>query len=189
MAELHHLRLPDAGKAKGQSPEHQLLLPFDTENCAGNLVCVFEREIQPETISNIIIREGVGCLADLRRVPFFAGDGHRHKRINNLLADYGIPVFHVGSAYFSAIDQNLPASVKISKISNLLEHSDRVRQTVAAYLGRGAGLLILDEDPDVIALAKMVVTLISSKFENTQIKLNKAWSRVSRTSGVPRAQY
>lgn len=179
MAELYHLRINDHGRAKGQNRGLQLPLPLDTESCAGNLICVFEHEIQPSTINNMIVREGAGCLADLRRVPFFSGDGHRHKKINKLLTDHGIPVFHLGSAYFSTIDQNLPASLKFSQISDLLENSERVHETVVKHLGRGACLLILDDDPEVIALAKMVVAIISSKIENTQVKLNKTWSHIS----------
>ena len=184
MVELYKFRINDQGRENRHTREQQLSLLFDTQSHAGNLVCIFEQDIQPSTIADIILREGISCLIDLRRVPFFSGDGQRHKLVNNLLNERGIPVFHVGVAYFSAIDQSLPNTLKISQLSDFLDNSKEVHETVVEYLNRGACLIVIDGTPDVIEFTKLIVSFISSIFSHAQIKLNKSWSQISKTRPI-----
>jgi len=123
MANLHKLPAISRNPRDQSIFGDQLQLPLDNTNFAGNLVFSFEQDIQPTTFSNLILLEGVSCVADLRHVPFFSGDGNRHRKINKILANRNIPVFHVGSAYFSTVDKNLPES----PTRNSIRHNNTLR--------------------------------------------------------------
>jgi hypothetical protein len=179
MAELYKLPISDQGRENNNLPDQQLSLLFDTQPYAGNLVCAFEKDIQPSNIADLMLREGINCIADLRHVPYFSGDEFRHKEINEILNERGIPVFHVGVAYFTAIDQSLPNSIKMAQLSALMDSSERIHDTVLEHLSSGACLIILEDSPDVVELAKNLISLVSSMFDNAQIRLNKTWSHIS----------
>lgn len=178
MAEILRLRSNKAAESSSPAFKQQLRLPLDSRVFAGNLVCCFEENIQPYNILNIISSEGIGCVADLRRVPFFSGEKHRHKKISTELTSRNIPVFHVGSAYFTTVDQSLPPTLKRAYLHDLLESTDSIRDTIDEYLNNGACLLVIDGDPEVLMFAKMLVDIIVRKFNISKIKINGAWSNV-----------
>lgn len=180
MADVVQLR---GGKSKDVTQhkiEDQLNLPLDSSRFAGNLVCIFQSDIQPDTLPGLLASEGVRCVADMRRVPFFAGDSHRHEKLNRIFSTYEIPVFHLGVAISEAIDKNLPDSIKFDLLLGLVDTTERVDRTVNELLSIGSALIVVDEDPVVLASARLMINVLSRRYDFLELKVNPAWSEINR---------
>jgi len=165
---------------KNSAAKEQLLLPIDTKDFSGNLTFVFEENITPENIQKIISAEGVRTVADVRRVPFFAGAAHRHKKINEVLSKLEIPVFHIGTAFFSMIDQSLPPTTKCAQLIKQIENIKGVKAEISERLNVGACLIVVDHEVETLMATKVIVDVIQATFANTHVKINDAWASIQR---------
>ena len=165
---------------RGRTSEYQLELPFEPNRFAGCLVFKDEKEIQPWTIDNILIREGINLMTDLRRVPYFVGDKRRHKRINDVFINRELPVYYIGVSYFSNIDQDLPVRLKTEKIMYSLTEAAQWGEQVKIFLQKGACLLIVDDSKEVREFANIIVTYLHQKIGDINVKVNRAWSEIVR---------
>lgn len=183
MSKVHFLKIGKKNGGEGNLSKRQLELPFDNSGAVGTLVFTFEENLQPWTIRNIVIRDGISCLADLRHVPYFAGSGGRHAKIGEALMDCQVPVFHVGAEYFADQQQEESSAVRLVRCWKSQERFSTVGEHISKALRSGACLSVVDHRTDVTVFAKCWAEFVCQACSGIQVKVNESWARINVRTG------